>query len=156
MRPGFIFTMRDRNLNLCTKEVAEEEVEINKKILSRHWSSTYDLIDGFVVELIATFFICFLSIVHYCNSDEIPVNNFTVEFLPSFGWLIVLLTIRDSDGWFADASITITLAQYALGIYKQFDMPLARILGQLAGVALCIGVMKIPGMLGSLFWLTID
>ena len=69
MRPGFIFTMRDRNSNLytSTKENAEDEVEINKKILTRHWSSTYDLIDGFVVELIATFFICFLSIVHYCN-----------------------------------------------------------------------------------------
>ena len=153
MRPGFIFTMRDRNSNLYerTKENTEDEVETNKKILTRHWSSTYDLIDGFVVELIATFFICFLSIVRYCNSDEIPAYNFTVEFLPSFGWIIVLLTIRDSDGWFADASITITLAQYALGIYKQFDMPLARILRQLAGVALCVGVMKIPGDLWLIF-----
>ena len=113
MRPGFIFTMRDRNSNLYerTKENAEDEVEINKKILTRHWSSTYDLIDGFVVELIATFFICFLSKMVSCvslyscltSATEIPqVNGDTHAFMSSNTFIPIKPMTNQKLQWAGD------------------------------------------------------
>ena len=63
----------------------------------------------------------------------------------AFGLVIILLCIRDTDSWFPDGSWIITLTQFALGIYPTISMPIARIAGQLSGIALCVGVMRTPG-----------
>jgi hypothetical protein len=42
----------------------------------------FELADAFAIEAIATFFICVICITHGCNNDEIPANNWSVEFLP--------------------------------------------------------------------------
>lgn len=134
MRTTF-FVSSDINRHYYTKPTGENE-NTNINIL--------ELLDGFAVETIASFFICIISIVHWCNSDEIPQNDWTVEFLPAFGCTIILLCIRDCDQWFPDGSWIITLSQFALGIYKDWQTPAARILGQLTGVAIAIGIMRIP------------
>ena len=67
---------------MYTRTPKNEAEEMDEK---KHF---FELADAFAIETIASFFICIISIVHWCNSDEIPANDWSVEFLPGNSTII--------------------------------------------------------------------
>ena len=71
---------------MYTRTPKNEAEETNEKYY-------FELADAFAIETIASFFICIISIVHWCNSDEIPANDWSVEFLPGKSTIIPIFKL---------------------------------------------------------------
>ena len=105
----------------------------------------WTMFDSFIVETIASFFVCSVCVLHWAEPNR-PTDDWTIQFLPPLSWAFIMLSIHDRDGWFPDTSSFMTLIQWALGSYSQWDQPLVRIFGQLTGMSLCIALLSVPGV----------
>ena len=102
------------------------------------WTS----VDGFIVEAIASFFVCSVCVMHWTEPDR-HMTDWTIQFLPPLSWAFIMLSIHDREGWFPDTSSFMSLIQWALGSYTRWHQPLIRIAGQLLGMSLCIGMLSV-------------
>lgn len=122
-------------------ELKATETETNNDNNNKYWIR----IDGFIVEMIASFFVCSVCVMHWAEPDHLP-DDWTIQFLPPLSWGIIMLTIHDREGWFPDTSSFMTIIQWSLGSYAQWDIPIIRIVGQTAGMALCIALLSVHGI----------
>ena len=108
-------------------------------------TTTWVRIDSFIVEMIASFFVCSVCVMHWVEPDHAS-EDWSIQFLPPLSWGVIMLTIHDREGWFPDTSSFMTIIQWALGSYPQWDQPLVRIAGQFTGMALCIALLSVHGV----------
>jgi len=107
--------------------------------------SASGVVDGFAVELVSTFLVCFGTVMAWCQPGFVPPNAWSNEFLPAIVTGLTVACIRDRDGVFADASPFVTLMEWVMGAYTSRAEVGARLLGQLMGFLASIGVASLPG-----------
>jgi glycerol uptake facilitator-like aquaporin len=93
------------------------------------------LVDALLVELVASLFVCIITLMCWTASTTDPQ-----QYMPSVALGLVLLVIKDEDYFFPDVlGPTVTVVLWVLGGYSWSQL-VARITGQVSGAALALWI----------------
>ena len=110
------------------------------KVNSDHWRS---ILDNVLIEFLAALFIIIAEIMF----GEHGADPWT-QVIPAVAIAGVMMSLKDGDSFFPDATPTVTVLMWSVGAYDSWIQPCARIAGQClaAGVAigLCRNVPDVP------------
>ena len=104
-----------------------------EKGFGERWRS---IIDNCIIEFMAVLFVNLTTVMCWDFSGD----NQTLQFIPALVLGLVLLCLKDEDYFFPDASHTVTLVVWALGGYRTWSQPCARLLGQTVGLAVSLWI----------------
>jgi glycerol uptake facilitator-like aquaporin len=103
------------------------------------------VVDGFAVEFVSTFMVCYSVLASWCEVGYVPPNDWAAEFVPAVAMALSVICVRDKDGVFADTSPFVTLIEACIGAYDSGVEIASRVAGQLAGAAVAMLLSCTPG-----------
>ena len=103
------------------------------------------VVDGFAVEVVSTFLVCYSVLVSWCEVGYVPSNDWVAEFVPAVAMALSVICVKDKDGVFADVSPFVTLLEACIGAYESGVEIASRVAGQLAGAAVAMLLSCTPG-----------
>ena len=107
--------------------------DLGDRGFGERWRS---IIDNCIIEFMAVLFVNLTTVMCWDFSGD----NQTLQFIPALVLGLVLLCLKDEDYFFPDASHTVTLVVWALGGYRNWSQPCARLLGQTVGLAVSLWI----------------
>ena len=110
--------------------------DLVEKGFGERWRS---IIDNCIIEFMAVLFVNLTTIMCWDFSGD----NQALQFIPALVLGLVLLCLKDEDYFFPDASHTVTLVVWALGGYRTWSQPLARLFGQTVGLAVSLWICSV-------------
>jgi hypothetical protein len=103
------------------------------------------VVDGFAVEVVSTFVVCYSVLVSWCEVGYLPPNDWAAEFIPALAMALSIACVRDKDGVFADTSPFVTLIEAYIGAYESGVEIASRVAGQLVGAAVAMLLSCVTG-----------
>ena len=110
--------------------------DLGEKGFGERWRS---IIDNCIIEFMAVLFVNLTTVMCWDFSGD----NQALQFIPALVLGLVLLCLKDEDYFFPDASHTVTLVVWALGGYRTWSQPCARLLGQTVGLAVSLWICSV-------------
>jgi glycerol uptake facilitator-like aquaporin len=122
--------------NIVSQNGMGNNDDLGEKSFSERWRS---IIDNCIIEFMAVLFVNLTTVMCWDFSGD----NQTLQFIPALVLGLVLLCLKDEDYFFPDASHTVTLVVWALGGYRTWSQPCARLFGQTVGLAVSMWICSV-------------